>query len=261
MAKALLNVLFTSEKRKKVLLLLKDGPMEMDTLLKSLETTRQALLPQVKILKDNHLICDHEDTYGLTIIGKLIIDEMTSLLDIIELLDGSIDYWGSHYLDFIPPHLLERIDELRKCKLIKPKITELYEINTEFFEASKKAKSHYIVTTFLHPNFIQLANDLITNNINIYFISSQDLLDKMIKEYHDDFEKIIQNHLVHAFVYSKKMDFQFVAFNECYAMLSLLRTNGEFDSKYLLCKGKTVNEWGIDFYNCYLKDSKPVTDI
>ncbi|MDG6245056.1 MAG: transcriptional regulator, partial [Methanolobus sp.] len=153
MTQPLINVIFASEKRKNTLVLLQDGPKEMEFLLSSLSTTRQALLPQIRILEDHYLIRDYQDVYELTTIGKLIVDYMKPIIDKTEIFDTDIDYWGTHDLDFIPPHLLVRINELGKCKLIKPHITELYEINKEFHEATKKSKSHYIVTTILHPNF------------------------------------------------------------------------------------------------------------
>jgi predicted transcriptional regulator len=51
------------------LIILQEGPTEMENLLKYLETTRQALLPQTKILEDNYLVTHYNDTYELTIIG------------------------------------------------------------------------------------------------------------------------------------------------------------------------------------------------
>jgi predicted transcriptional regulator len=39
MKKSLLDVLFASEKRKKTMLFLQDGPVEIEALLKSLQTT------------------------------------------------------------------------------------------------------------------------------------------------------------------------------------------------------------------------------
>ena len=52
MKKALLDVLYASDKRMRVLLLLKEEPKETQELLKFLDTTRQALLPQMKILEE-----------------------------------------------------------------------------------------------------------------------------------------------------------------------------------------------------------------
>jgi len=108
----LLDVLFMSEKRKGVFLLLKDGTKETEYLLDCLDTTRQALLPQIRVLQEHCLVSHSKDTHELTAIGKLIVDEMTLLLDKIEVLDTGIDYWTNHKMDFIPTHLLKRIDDL-----------------------------------------------------------------------------------------------------------------------------------------------------
>jgi len=112
MKKPLLDVLFMSEKRKNALLLLNDGPQEMEYLLKSLGTTRQALLPQIRVLEEHHLVTSDKDIYQLTTLGKLITKDMISLLDVVDFLDVNIEYWGTHKLDFMPQHLFERMDEL-----------------------------------------------------------------------------------------------------------------------------------------------------
>jgi predicted transcriptional regulator len=108
MKKSLLDVIFMSEKRKGVLLLLQKGAQEMEDLLVSLKTTRQALLPQIRVLEDHYLVAHYKDVYELTTIGKLIVDEMKPLVDTITVLDSDINYWGSHNLDFIPSLLLQR---------------------------------------------------------------------------------------------------------------------------------------------------------
>ncbi|AFV25346.1 hypothetical protein Mpsy_3147 [Methanolobus psychrophilus R15] len=261
MTQSLLDVIFASEKRKNALLLLQDGPKEMEFLLKSLDTTRQALLPQIRILENHYLITHFHDVYELTTIGKLIVDEMTPLLNTVETLDNDIDYWGNHSLDFIPSHLLGRINELGKCKLIKPHLIEIYEINKKFYEATRKSKSHYIVTTFLHPNFLELTADLINNNVKIYFITSQMLFDKLLEEKYDEFSLILQNKLIHAFVSSREMDFQFIAINDYYIMMALLKTSKEVDGSYLLCNSEKSLKWGKDFFDYYLKDSTQITEI
>ena len=87
MTKALHDVIFASGKRKGVLQLLKDGPQEMEYLLTSLDTTRQALLPQIRTLEEHYLIDQHKDTYQLTIIGKLLVDKMAPFLETIEALE------------------------------------------------------------------------------------------------------------------------------------------------------------------------------
>jgi predicted transcriptional regulator len=106
MKKPLLDVIFASEKRKNALLLLQEGPRQMKALLTSLGTTRQALLPQMRMLEDHYLISHYEDTYELTTIGKLVVDKMAPLVSTLNVLDNDLDYWGTHNIDFIPAHLL-----------------------------------------------------------------------------------------------------------------------------------------------------------
>ncbi|TGC09437.1 helix-turn-helix transcriptional regulator [Methanolobus halotolerans] len=108
MMKSLIDVVFMSEKRKDVLLLLQDGTKEMKVILETLNTTRQALLPQIRILEEHHLVTDSDDTYELTTIGKLIVNDMVSVLSILNVFDVDVDYWGTRNLDFIPSHLLRR---------------------------------------------------------------------------------------------------------------------------------------------------------
>ena len=86
MHKPLCDVLVMSEKRKGVLLLLQDGSKEMQYILTALNTTRQALLPQTKVLEEHYLVDHYDDTYELTTIGKLIVDEMAPLVNTTEAL-------------------------------------------------------------------------------------------------------------------------------------------------------------------------------
>jgi predicted transcriptional regulator len=65
----------------------------MEEILRSLDTNRQALLPQIRVLEEHYLVNHQNDVYKLTTIGKLLVDEMVPLLDIIEVLDIDIDYW------------------------------------------------------------------------------------------------------------------------------------------------------------------------
>jgi predicted transcriptional regulator len=166
MKKPLLDVIFASEKRKKILILLKDGAQEMETILSSLNTTRQAVLPQIRILEEHYLVAHYDDTYELTTIGKLIVDEMVSLVGTLEAFDVDIDYWGTRRLDFLPPHLLKKMSELRNCKIINPPITELYSLHKSFNPESMP-RSVYIVTTIFYPDFYLIIEEMLENDLYI----------------------------------------------------------------------------------------------
>jgi predicted transcriptional regulator len=54
MRRALIETISRSEKRKDVLLLLQNGPVSMSNILQTLDVSRNALLPQMKILDEAH---------------------------------------------------------------------------------------------------------------------------------------------------------------------------------------------------------------
>ncbi|WP_370574986.1 helix-turn-helix transcriptional regulator [Methanomethylovorans sp.] len=235
MKKALLDVIFASKKRKEALLLLKDGAREMEALLKSLGTSRQALLPQMKILEKHSLVNHSKDSYELTVIGKLIVEEISPLLNTIEVLDTDIDYWGTHELGFIPQHLLSRINELEDCEIINPSLTELYSIHKAINIKNKTSVSVYIVTSFLYPNFKQIFTEMFAQKMNVYFVVSIELLDKIKKEYLEDFEEVIKSKYFNFFVYRQNMDFSFFITDDHHILINLLRKDRGFDNKYILC--------------------------
>lgn len=261
MKKKLLDVLFASEKRKGVLLLLRDGSKETEYLLKCLDTTRQALLPQMKVLQEQCLVSHYKDTYELTTIGKLIVDEMTPLLDKIEVLDKDIDYWRKHKIDFIPTHLLQNIGKLRKYKVITPPFTDIYKLNEEILKTSPISKSHYGIVTYYHPLFCQFLSNMISNNVNVYMIVPQPVLDGFRTEHSTQFEELMQSELFHFSVYPRNLSVVGVACNDYYFMMRLLKSNGEYDTKYILCDGKEALEWGKKLFEYYLKDSTPLTEF
>lgn len=260
MNKSLCDVLFMSEKRKQVLLLLQDEPKEMGYLLESLDTTRQSLLPQMKILEEHYLIDHYKDAYELTTIGKLVVDQMAPLINAIETFDVDIDYWGTHNIDFIPPHLLKRLKKLKNCKIVNPSITELYSLHKSFHE-QKNTESVYIVTNILYPEYRKIFNELMESNVTTNYIVSKQLLEKIKTEHHDNFSFFIKTGLFKLYVYNNELNFLFFTFDDFHMIISLLRTNGNFDSKLILCSTRDALKWGKELFEYYLKDSTPITEI
>lgn len=261
MKKPLLDVIFASEKRKNTLLLLQDGTKKMEFLLKSLDTTRQALLPQIKVLEEHHLVSHYKDTYELTTIGKLIVDEMAPFVRKLEVFDNGIDYWGTRNLDFIPPYLLKKMDELENCEIINPPITDLYSFHMSFNPDYKISSSVYIITTIFYPNFYAILTEMLKNNLTIDYIVSQELLDKVKTEYYEEFATFIKNKSFHLYLYNKEMNFSFIVFDNVHLLMSMLKINGEFDHKFMLCKGKSSVDWVKGLFEYYLEDSTPITQI
>lgn len=261
MKKPLLDVMFASEKRKEILLLLKDGPVGMETILRSMQTTRQALLPQIRVLEDHQLVTHSDDSYALTKIGKLLVDAMVPLIERIETLDVDIDYWGTHSLEFIPPHLLNRIEEIGKCKIKNPSIPEIYDLPQGFEEESKKSKAVFGLTTVFHPNFSSVYKGLTDNGVVVSTIISKELFENLRKNRYNDFKKLIESDKVNLLVYSKPVRTVFFAMNDFSTIYNILTKDGEVDHYIVRCHNQKAIDWSKDLFEHYLKDSAPITEI
>ncbi len=260
MKNSLLDVVFASEKRKNVLLLLNDGKKEIGAFLQALDTTRQALLPQMKILEEHHLISRHDHCYELTPIGKLLAEDMSLLVGTVGIFDHKEEYWGTHNIDFIPPHLLKRLRDLKEYEIISPSITELYSIHKSF-HLDKTTQSIYKVTNFLYPDHKTIFTELIDINVTFYYIVSKELLGKIRTQHAEDFRNYIGSGHFNLYVCNRDIDLFFFTFDDYHIVMNMFSKDGHVDSKYVLCSTQDALEWGKELYEHYLKDSVPVRDI
>lgn len=258
MKKPLLDVIFASEKRKNVLLLLGSGPKKMETILDHLKTTRPALLPQTRILEDHHLISQFDDIYQLTTIGKLLIRQVEPLLLTVDVLDEDIDYWGSRKLDFLPEHLLERIGELSDSMITEPESMDIHDINHEFYERSLGSKNVHFICRFVYPNFGQLGKEWIKNKTNVSIIVDKGLLEKIRDSYADVFRTFIKSGYVKLFLYPEEIRFMKFGLTDSAFFLLLFNQNIRYDNKYLLSFSQSSLEWAKELFEHYCKESTPV---
>nr|WP_094228710.1 transcriptional regulator FilR1 domain-containing protein [Methanolobus psychrotolerans] len=71
----------------------------------------------------------------------------------------------------------------------------------------------------------------------------------------------MQNEFFHISVYLGNMGFFGLACNDHFFMIRLLKSNGDHDTRYILCNDKEVLEWGKDLFEHYLKTSIPITEL
>ncbi|TGC06998.1 helix-turn-helix transcriptional regulator [Methanolobus halotolerans] len=261
MKKPLLDVIFASEKRKNVLLMLQDGSKKMQLILEKLNTTRQSLLPQIRILEEHHLVTQLDDSYKLTTIGELMVDEMKPLLDTVKTFNMDIDYWGTRDLSFIPPYLFKRIGELKECKSIDVPPHEIFSENKQFTEKAKKSKSVFVISSYAFPNFEKTIHELIANNVSISIVISKDFCDKLLREHIVTIKKLIISPNIKLYTYADNFDFLQVSINDYSMLLELLKENGDYDNKKVTCSGENAPQWGKELFEYYLKDSTPITEL
>ncbi|MGB9939023.1 ArsR family transcriptional regulator [Methanosarcina sp.] len=91
MRSSLITVLLSSEKRTELLLLLKDKPRTIEEINDELDTNSVAILPQLKKLKENGLVIQEDRVYELSLLGRIIVRKMESLVKAFRQLEDDHD--------------------------------------------------------------------------------------------------------------------------------------------------------------------------
>ena len=173
MENSLLDLILLSEKRKNVLLLLLEGPKDIETIKKTLNASATSIQPQVKKLKEQHLIVQEKDLYRLSEIGKIVADKMKPLLDTLSVLEENADYWADRDMTEIPPFLLRRINELGHCTIIEPQIDNMFEMIPEYVKNAEKAKKLEAAIPYFHPLFPSFYLKIAENGVHDITYSSR----------------------------------------------------------------------------------------
>ncbi|WP_406656382.1 winged helix-turn-helix domain-containing protein [Methanolobus sp. ZRKC2] len=264
MKELLFDVLLMSDTRKDLLLLLKDGPKDEETITENMGIERRPLDLQAKILEDEYLITRDEDSggsYMLTTIGKLLVEEMEPLLKTFDVLDANEGYWEKHRLDFLPRNLLERLQELGPCTIVEPRLSEYYEFDKTFQEKSRVSSSFFMVTACFHPMLISLFSELLDQKVDISVIFSHELFEKMLSEQYSDFKCLAENKQIHFYIYQKDMHFLSFMENDYCVQFMLLTNENYFDNKQSMSCSQNALKWGKEFFEHYKKDSLQIEEI
>jgi len=261
MKKPIVEVLLSSEKRKNMLLLLLDGPKEMETILKSLNTNRTALLPQIKILIESHLISKYADTYKLTTIGKLIVEEMIVFLRTTNMFGENRDYLGTHFIDFIPTYLIKELSKLGSCNIIDIPMGDFFDVEKDFLEKAVVSKYWLQITSSLHPMFHEFYVEMVNNGTDVSVIITQEIYEKVKHDYYDEFKELIDIKLISLYLYPKSLDFaSFILADQC-INFRLFTQEGQYDNKKLLICSPLAVEWGKELFEYYRRQSTPIIEI
>ncbi len=257
-----LDLIFSSEKRKQILLLLREGPKGIQDMMDVLNAGPASVYPQIKLLKEGHLLYREGDKYFLTTLGKAVADKMKPVVDTVESLESKYEFWNNHKLDSIPPHLLKRISDL-KCSTFASPLDEssMFSSHMEFVENIAKSEFVNGISPFIHPLYPEMFLSFAKRGINVSLIVTEPVFDRMRTEFRDEFEQFLALDNTHAYVYDKEI-FLSIAVTNCFLSLGLFYNNGIYDHvNDVICFEPAALCWGADLYTYYKGLSREIKEI
>jgi len=258
----LLELIFLSDKRKQLLLFLKEGPKNMDEIKEALDVTSTAILPQIKKLKEKSLIVQEDKNYKLSLIGKVLVEKMQPLVSIIDVFEDNFDYWAERDLQGIPPAFRKRLGELRKCKLIQPDLDRMFELDPEIVENLSKSSRILECIAYFDPSLISMCQELAKGGVEFSFLMSGSVFQRYSKDYLEDFRSMLALENIKFFLYSGELRIANLTVTDRFVMISLFPKNQKhFDRESLISYEPSALNFGNELFDELLRNSTRITQI
>ncbi|RXA21454.1 winged helix-turn-helix domain-containing protein [Methanosarcina sp. MSH10X1] len=260
MNSGLLDLILFSEKRKDFLLLLKEGPKDIEEILEKLQVPRTALLPQIKKLKEEDLVIHEDGLYRLSTIGEIIVEKMQPLLDTLSVFEKNEDFWADRKLAPIPPHLVKRISELGDYRLIEPDLSHTFDLNPEFVKYLSNSSCIHIFFSYFHPQFPALFLNLAKKGIEISLALSEAVYLRLIEDFKEEGREFLKKENTSLYILEKeKMEIPaLITAVDRIMILGLFNESGRFDRQYVISLEPQAIKWGEELFEYYRDMSREV---
>lgn len=254
---SLVDLIFFSDKRKKILTLLADGIKDVDEIKTALKGNACAIMPQIKKLKDMDIILQEGNTYKLSDMGEIIVEKMLPLTELLQVFEGNKDYWSKHDRSPIPPHLMKKIHMLGKCKLEEPDLDHLFEFPENLKEMLSRTTKFRTFYSFFCPDCPKIQADCAKRGAKVDLILDEKVYNRLKDDFGDEYRTLVENN---ASIYIYRGEIKpssFIVADE-FLILKLFGKEGEFDHRKIVSFNKSALEWGNEMTDYYMEHSEKI---
>ncbi|WP_449288721.1 helix-turn-helix transcriptional regulator [Methanosarcina mazei] len=245
-----MDVVFRSQKRRDLLLLLGEEPRTMEEIKVILDVSPTAILPQIKRLTDSDLVIQKNGSYELTDMGEQVFKKVRSLVDVLCLVEKD-NYWMEHDLDGIPQYLLDRIGDIKDCNPIKADPSQIFEPNTELLDFFSSSRYLMVFSSFYRPEFLPLFLKLARLESDVSLIFTESVLEKFLHNYERKIRKFTTMDNTELSVCKDGVKIAELIVSDRGMMISLFDDQGRFYHEYMHCTEPQAISWAKELFDFY----------
>jgi predicted transcriptional regulator len=277
---SLLDAIFLSEKRKNLLLLLKEeGPKSSDEIKNAFDFPWKSMIPQIKKLVDLGLVIQTDGSYSLSEMGIVIATNVQFLLNTLKIYEENRDFWSEHDLSSIPFHLLTRIGELGQCKVLKPDLSHIFKVQEDIVKCMLASSRIMVFVSAIHPAYHLVCLEFIEKGFDITIILTESVFESIqaeclpksdtvfsdssvlkldLSEYKKEIQLFLNCENSDFFVFDgEKKPMMLIVTDKIFA-LSLLDKHGRVDRHYIVSFEPGALKWGEELFAYYKMNSRQI---
>jgi predicted transcriptional regulator len=255
----LIDLLLRSDKRRKILLFLKDGSKNIEEITELLGSCCTAVLPQIKRLMEKGLIEQENKNYRLSTIGLIIVEKMASLVGAFEVFEDNLDYWAQKDLTGIPSFLRLKLGKLSQYKVIEPQLNRMFEPPEEFVNNLKQSTEIMYFSSFFQSSCSEFDLDFLKKKTDSTFIFTKDFFERMFSLHSEEAEDLLLPKNSNLYIYDGTSSLVSLTVTERFMALLLLNKKGKLDRNLLISSESEAIEWGKELFMYYRGLSRKVS--
>ncbi len=257
----LLDLISYSDKRKDLLILLQEGPKTLDEIKTRLNVTATGMLPQIRKLEKRNLVQQVNKEYVLTDLGEIIVHYFNPLVKTLRVIEENEEFWSTHDLKAIPPHLLKRISEIKDCRLTKIELNSIYELRSEFVENLQNARKVSGIFPVYHPMHPSFFLKIAERGTGISLIYSRAVAERIKNENEALLRRYLELKNARFFISDIDLELASVT-SDRFFCISLFLKDGDYDhQREIISFEPSAAKWGEELFKHYLKDTKQITKL
>jgi predicted transcriptional regulator len=261
MDSSLIDLVFRSDKRKDLLILLDSGSKNIDEIREGLDVTATSILPQIKKLIDNDLVVQEDRMYKLTVMGEFITKKVKPLISALEVVEKNNPYWKEHDLNAIPRHLLERISELGDCVLVEPDLNHIYEPAQKIIDSMGDAKTVSTFASYFNPAYLPLYVELGRKDAELSLNFTQCVWDHLSNEHSSMIEELMEMDNISLYISKDGLKLSEISVTDKIMLLGLFDKKGKFDQQFIMSSDPRALKWGQELFDYLKRLSRQVNKI
>ena len=254
----LIDLLFMSQKRKDLLLLLRYGGKTLEEIVDILNVTPTGMLPQIKKLKEEFLVLQDDRVYRLTPLAEVLVEKMQPLLDILEVIEEHKDFWQERDLSGLSPAFLERLNELKPYSVVKPDSDKIFEPPAVFRENMEKSKNILYLSSIFHPVFPETFLRAENNDAEITLIVTKRIYERLKNDFKKELKFYLNQEKKRLFVCTDELKIAMLTKTEHFMMADFLTWNGAYDQESVISFEPAPLKWAEDLILHYKDQAQEV---
>ncbi|GAB6055675.1 winged helix-turn-helix domain-containing protein [Methanobacterium movens] len=245
----------SSDVRSKIMISLKDGPKDLAALRRDLGFNSSTILHGMYQLDDKNLIFRKSGIYSLSQTGELVILKMINVMESLYSLLELENLFLNHDIQSIPPHLLHRLECLKKSQVVESDSKDLMKPYNTVNNLISNSKEINLLSSIYYPFY----KDILLNSgskHDIKLIVTPRVLDTIFSvhgEIKDDFNT---NNIL---LWELEEDIRLsLTLTDKFMAMGLFSSDGVYDSnRFLVADDHHALKWGSDLLKYYLDKATP----